>query len=84
VTHRTKRSRAIGSNFVAPKNDTIKEGERIAPTIANTLHKPHGTHHPITASVARIDNPCHGHGEEEPGYWKTGSRDPAQEPAVTY
>jgi len=29
--------------------------ERIDPPIASTLHQPNGTHHPITASAAKIN-----------------------------
>src|SRR5215213_2582148 len=49
------RSRTIGSSFVTPKNPNMRRSERIAPPIASTLHQPNGTHHPITASAARID-----------------------------
>src|SRR5918995_2374887 len=55
ATHKTTRSRAIGSTFVAPKKPTISRSERIAPPIAKALHQPNGTHHPITASAARIN-----------------------------
>jgi hypothetical protein len=34
---------------------TISGAERVAPPIAKTLHHPNGTHHPITASAARIN-----------------------------
>src|SRR5215216_4022367 len=55
ANHTTTRSRAIGSTFVAPKKPTISRSERIAPPIAKTLHHTKGTHHPITASAARIN-----------------------------
>src|ERR671911_984428 len=55
AAHRTTRSRAIGTSFVAPKKPTMRSSERIAPPMASTLHQPNGTHHPITASAARIN-----------------------------
>src|ERR671912_632584 len=55
AAHRTARSRAIGSSFVAPKKPIMRRSERMAPPIASTLHHPKGTHHPITASAARIN-----------------------------
>src|SRR5215217_2471289 len=55
ATHSTTRSRAIGNNFVAPKKPTMTRSDRIAPPIASTLHQPKGTHHPTTASAARIN-----------------------------
>src|SRR5215216_7227290 len=54
ANHRTT-SRAIGTSFVAPKKPTMSRSERVAPPIAKTLHQPNGTHHPITASAARIN-----------------------------
>src|ERR671911_2788605 len=56
ATHKTTRSRAIGSTFVAPKKPTMSRSERMAPPIANALHQPNGTHHPTTAKAARINN----------------------------
>ena len=58
AAHSTTRSGAIGTSFVAPMNDTIRTSERIAPTIANTLYQPNGTHHPTTARAARINTPA--------------------------
>src|SRR5215204_1767520 len=55
AAHRTTRSRAIGSSFVAPKKPTMRRSERMAPPIVSTLHQPNGTHHPTTASAARIN-----------------------------
>src|SRR5829696_9081454 len=56
AAHRTRKSRAIGGSFVAPKKPTKRRSDRIAPPIASTLHQPNGTHHPITAKAARINN----------------------------
>src|SRR5215203_2176996 len=53
AAHRTTRSRAIGSSFVAPKKPSMRRSERMAPPVASTLHQPNGTHHPITANAAR-------------------------------
>src|ERR671911_183984 len=55
ASHRTRRSRAIGGSFVAPKKPTIRRSERMAPTEASTLHQPKGIHHPTTANAARIN-----------------------------
>src|SRR5215208_4142717 len=55
ASHRTRRSRTIGSSFVTPKKPTMRRSERIAPPKASTLHQPNGTHHPISASAARIN-----------------------------
>lgn len=55
ASHKTTRSRAIGSTLVAPKKPAISRNERIAPPIAKTLHQPKGTHQPITASTARMN-----------------------------
>src|SRR5215204_1794531 len=55
AAHKTTRSRAIGSSFVAPKKPTMRRSDRIAPPMASTLHHPNGTNHPITASAARIN-----------------------------
>src|SRR5215208_950441 len=58
AAHTTTRSRAIGSSFVTPKNPAIKRSDRIAPTIASTLHQPNGTQIPTTASAARKKSPA--------------------------
>ena len=56
AAHKTTRSTAIGSSFVAPKNPTIKRSERIAPPIASTLHQLSGTQIHTTARAARINS----------------------------
>src|SRR5215208_6802041 len=55
ANHMTTSSSAIGTSVVAPKKPTMSRSERVAPPIAKTLHHPNGTHHPSTASAARIN-----------------------------
>jgi hypothetical protein len=38
AAHKTTRSRAIGTSYVAPKNPAISKSERVASPIASTLH----------------------------------------------
>ena len=46
----------MGSSFVAPKKPAMRRSDRIDPPIASILHQPNGTHHPTTASAARINS----------------------------
>src|SRR5215211_1551144 len=58
AAHRTRRSRAIGSTFVAPKKAAISKSDRIAPPTARTLHQLNGTQIPTTARAARKNSPA--------------------------